>query len=216
MSVIKILLADDHRIVRQGLRSLIEKQSGLQVVGEAADGRVAVKLCAELKPDLVVLDLTMPGLTGMAAARQILAAQPQVKVLVLSMHADRRFVAETLGVGVSGYLLKDNAFEELSKAISTVMAGQVFLSPQISGLVAQDYKQKRASGDTEIAPLLSEREREVLQLFAEGHRTKEIAAQLNLSVKTVETHRAQVMTKLKLDNIASLTKYAVREGLTSV
>ena len=213
---VKILLADDHRIVRDGLRSLIEKQSGLKVVGEAADGRAAVKLCAELQPDLVVLDLTMPGLTGLAAARQILAAQPRVKVLVLSMHADRRFVAETLGVGVSGYLLKDNAFEELSKAISTVMAGQVFLSPQIAGLVAQDYKQKLASGDTEIAPLLSEREREVLQLFAEGLTTKEVAAQLNLSVKTVETHRAQVMTKLKLDGIAALTKYAVREGLTSL
>ena len=213
---VKILLADDHRIVRDGLRSLIEKQSGLKVVGEAADGRAAVKLCAELQPDLVVLDLTMPGLTGLAAARQILAAQPRVKVLVLSMHADRRFVAETLGVGVSGYLLKDNAFEELSKAISTVMAGQVFLSPQIAGLVAQDYKQKLASGDTEIVPLLSEREREVLQLFAEGQSTKEIAAQLNLSVKTVETHRAQILSKLKLDGIAALTKYAVREGLTSV
>lgn len=212
---VKILLADDHRIVRDGLRSLIEKQPGLKVVCEAADGRTAVKLAAELKPDLVVLDLTMPGLSGLAAARQILAAQPRVKVLVLSMHADRRFVAETLGLGASGYVLKDNAFEELVQAIRTVMGGQVFLSPQIAALVAQDYKQKLAGGDTEIVPLLSEREREILQLVAEGQSTKEIAAQLNISVKTVETHRSQVMAKLKLDNIAALTKYAVREGLTS-
>ncbi len=213
---VKILLADDHKIVRDGLRSLIEKQPGLKVVGEAADGRAAVKLCADIKPDLVVLDLTMPVLNGLAAARQILAAQPRVKVLILSMHADRRFVAETLGVGVSGYLLKDNAFEELAQAVRTVLSGQVFLSPQIAGLVAQDYKQKLASGNTELVPLLSERQREVLQLFAEGQSTKEIAAQLCLSVKTVESHRAQVLSKLKLDSIAALTKYAVREGLTSL
>ena len=126
------------------------------------------------------------------------------------------FVAEMLGRGASGYLLKDNAFEELARAIRAVMAGQVFLSPQVAGLVASDYQQRLADGDTEIVPLLSEREREVLQLLAEGHNTKEIADQLSISAKTVETHRAQIMAKLKLDSIAALTKYAVREGLTSV
>ena len=212
---VKLILADDHQMVRDGLRALIEKQPGLKILGEACNGRNAVSLCADLKPDLAIMDLSMPGLNGMAATRQILSANPAIKVLVLSMHADSRFVAETLSAGVSGYLLKDNAFEELIVAIHAVMSGKVFLSPQITALVAADYKQGLVKGAKIATNLLSERECEVLQLLAEGRTTKEIAAELNVSVKTVETHRAQVMSKLKLDSIAALTKYAVREGLTT-
>ncbi len=209
-------MADDHAIVREGLRSLIEREPGFKIVGEAADGRSAVKLCGELNPALVVMDLTMPILNGMDATRQILASQPGIKVLVLSMHADRRFVAQTLGAGASGYLVKDNASVELVPAIRVVLAGKVFLSPQIAALVAEDYKQGLLQEKASSTPLLTEREREVLQLLAEGHSTKEIAGVLGISVKTIESHRQQIMAKLKLDNVAALTKYAIREGLTTV
>ena len=213
---VRIVLVDDHGMVRQGLRSLVEKEPGLKIIGEAADGRTAVRICLELKPDLVVMDLTMPELNGMAAAQQILAVHPGIKILILSMHADRRFVAQTLGAGASGYLVKDNAFEELVKAIQAIMGGQKFLSPQIAALVAEDYKQGLLKEQQSKTPVLSDREREVLQLLAEGPSTKEIAAELSLSGKTIETHRQQIMSKLKLDSVAALTKYAIREGLTSI
>ena len=213
---IRILLTDDHQMVRDGLRVLLEKQPDLEVVGEAADGREAVRLAAELKPHLVIMDLTMPGLNGMAATRQVLEANDQIKVLVLSMHADRRFLADTLSAGAAGYVLKDNAFEELVKAIRAVMAGQIFLSPQATHLMVEDFSRRIEQGDRQLGPALSEREREVLQLLAEGYSTKEIAEQLRVSAKTIETYRAQLMTKLKLDNIATLTKYAIRAGLTAV
>lgn len=212
----RILLVDDHKMVRDGLRALIEKEPKLSVVGEAADGRTAVLLARELSPQLVVMDLTMPAMNGMIATRQILAANRNVKVLVLSMHADRRFVAETLSAGAAGYLLKDGAFEELVLAIKVVMEGKTYLSPAIAGLVVDDYKKRLGAADPAMAPVLSGRESEVLQLLAEGRSTKEIAASLKISAKTIESHRHQIMSKLGLSSIAELTKYAIREGLTSV
>jgi len=185
-------------------------------VGEAADGRTAIQCVQELNPDVVVMDITMPDMNGMAATRQIIRERSRAKVLILSMHADRRFVAETLGAGAAGYLLKDGAFEELVLAIRTVVAGKTYLSPDIAGLMVDEYKQRLSSAKPAVVPVLSAREREVLQLLAEGQSTKQIAAELGVSVKTIETHRQQIMTKLNLDSIAELTKYAVREGLTSI
>jgi DNA-binding NarL/FixJ family response regulator len=212
----RILLVDDHKMMRDGLRALIEKHTGMEVVGEAADGRTAIQCVQELNPDVVVMDITMPDMNGMAATRQIIRERSRAKVLILSMHADRRFVAETLGAGAAGYLLKDGAFEELVLAIRTVVAGKTYLSPDIAGLMVDEYKQRLSSAKPAVVPVLSAREREVLQLLAEGQSTKQIAAELGVSVKTIETHRQQIMTKLNLDSIAELTKYAVREGLTSI
>ena len=199
----KILLVDDHKMIRDGLRALLEKEHDLKVVGEASDGRSAVRLAQELKPDLVVMDITMPGLNGMTATSQLIAQHPGIKILILSMHADRRFVLETLRAGASGYLLKDSAFEELARAIREVIQGRAYLSPQIAEFVVGDVKRR---SETNPHPLLSPREREVLQLVVEGLTTKEIAARLSVSGKTIETHRQQVISKLGVDSIAGLTK----------
>ncbi|OHB58053.1 MAG: DNA-binding response regulator [Planctomycetes bacterium GWF2_50_10] len=214
---VKILLADDHKIVRDGLRSLIEKQPNMQVVGEACDGRTTVSSVRELMPNVVIIDIGMPDLNGIEATRQITQDNPNIKVIALSMHSDRRFVLRMLEAGASGYLLKDSAFDELSLAISTVVAGKIYLSPAIAGIVVEDFV--RHSPSNVAGPVsidLTPREREVLQLLAEGKSTKQIASHLNVSVKTVETHRRQVMEKLDIHSVAELTKYAVREGLTSL
>lgn len=212
----KILLADDHKIVRDGLRSLLYKQSGMEVVGEAEDGRRALQLAAELTPDIVIMDIGMPNLNGMEATRHILDAVQNVKVIALSMHSDKRFVSGMLQAGASGYLLKDCAFEELAQAVETVLGGQIYLSPKITGVVVEDYVQMTTQIETSPLSLLTSREREVLQLFAEGKNTKEIAALLYVSVKTVETHRQRIMKKLNIHNIPDLVKFAIREGLTSL
>jgi len=212
---LKILLADDHKIVRDGLRSLIEKEPGMRVVAEAEDGRTAVSLAREHTPDVVIMDVSMPGLNGIEATRQIRAEQPDAKIIALSMYSDRRFVTGILGAGASGYLLKDCAFEELIEAIHTVSKGQYYLSPGITGVVVQDYVGKVAA-ELSSSSVLTPREREVLQLLAEGHSTKEIAGALHLSVKTVESHRQKIMQKLNIFNVAGLTRYAIREGLTSL
>ncbi|UCE17273.1 MAG: response regulator transcription factor [Gemmatimonadota bacterium] len=212
----KILLADDHKIVRDGLRSLLDKQSGMEVVGEAEDGRRALQLAAELTPDIVIMDIGMPNLNGMEATRHILDAVQNVKVIALSMHSDKRFVSGMLQAGASGYLLKDCAFEELAQAVETVLGGQIYLSPKITGVVVEDYVQMTTQIETSPLSLLTSREREVLQLFAEGKNTKEIAALLYVSVKTVETHRQRIMKKLNIHNIPDLVKFAIREGLTSL
>ena len=215
----RVLLADDHRIVREGLRSLLADESDIEVVAEADNGRRAIELTDELTPDVVVMDVGMPELNGIEATRRILASRPEAKVIALSMHSDRRFVAEMLKAGASGYLLKDGAFEELVGAIRTVTAGRTYLSPRIANVVVEEYvrQQPRTSGvEPGVYAKLSPREREVLQLLAEGKATKEAAAALHLSVKTVETHRRQIMEKLGLYSVAELTKYAIREGLTSV
>lgn len=213
---IKILIADDHKIVRDGLRSLLEKQPNLEVVAEAENGRAAVQLAKDKSPDVVIMDISMPDLNGIDATRQMITALPEVKVLGLSMHSDKRFVIGMLGAGASGFLLKDCAFEELSQAIKVVIANQVYLSPGIAGTVVNDYVRRILGNYAFFKPVLTPREREVLQLLAEGLSTKQIASRLHVSVKTVETHRRQIMTKLDIHSIAELTKYAVREGLTSL
>lgn len=212
---IKILLADDHKILRSGLRGLIEKQSHFKVVAEAEQGRTAVQLCRELSPDVVIMDISMPDLNGIEATRQILKDSPNTKIIILSVHSSQRFVAEVFKAGASGYLLKDCSFEDLVSAIFTVNAGETYLHPQIASVVRDDYVQFLLQRDTPYSPALSPREREVLQLIAEGKNTKEIAFSFNLSVKTVEAHRQRIMDKLNIRSVAALTKYAIREGLTS-
>jgi len=215
---IRILLADDHGIVRNGLRSLIEKQtdSEMKVIAEAETGRIAVQLASELRPDIIIMDVSMPDLNGMEASRQILDKHPGIKILGLSMHSNRRFIADMLSAGVCGYMLKESLFDELILAIRTIMTGDTYLSPRITGIVIEDYISRLAKGETSHSDVLTGREREVLQLLAEGKSTKQIAGQLHVSVKTIESNRRQIMNKLGIDSIAELTKYAIREGLTSL
>lgn len=212
---IKIILADDHKIMRNGLCSLLENEPDIEVVGEADDGRTAVEMALRLKPDIVVMDLAMPDLNGIEATRQITKADG-IKVLALSMHSDKRFVVGALQAGASGYVLKDCAFEELIRAIHIVATNQTYLSPKIAELVVEHYLRHQQIPLSQSTSVLTPREREVLQLLAEGKSVKEIALTLGVSHKTIETHREQIMKKLKIYSIAKLTKYAVREGLTSL
>ena len=213
---IKILLADDHKIMREGLKALIDKQMDMEVAEEAQDGAAAVRLARKLLPNVIIMDIGMPEMNGIDATRQILSENKAVKIIALSMHSDRRFVMEMLKAGASGYLLKDSAFEELVGAVHTVMAGQPYLSPRITDIVVKEYLHNVPRNESNVFTVLTAREREVLQLLAEGKSTKQIAAALNLSVKTVETHRQQMMDKLEIRTVAELTKYAIREGLTSL
>jgi len=212
----RIIIADDHMIVRQGLATLLAKEPDMEVVAEAENGREVVQLVKELRPDVVIMDVNMPDLNGIEATRQVLAAFPETKIIALSMHADRRFVVNMLKAGSSGYLLKDCAFEELAAAIRLVMANKTYLSTRVSNVVIQDYVQGMSAPRSSAFTMLTPREREVLQLMAEGKPTGQIAEQLHISVKTVETHRQQIMHKLGIHSIAELTKYAIREGLTSL
>ena len=212
----RVILADDHKIIREGLRALLEKKSGIKVIAEAKDGRTTVKLARELRPDVVIIDITMPDLNGIAATRQIVAELPEVKVVALSMHSEKKFVTEMLSAGASGYLLKDSAFEELGKALRTVMDDRTYLSPQIAETAGEYYSPAMKEKKCVVPPVLSNREREVLQLIAEGKTTKEIASNLSVNIKTVATHRRQIMNKLNLYSVAELTKYAIREGITSL
>lgn len=214
MNKTRVLLVDDHRIIREGLRALLEQQPDFEILGEAGDGRSAVRMVREHKPDVVILDVAMPDLNGIEACRQIVSENPYTRVLALSMHSGKKFVSEMLAAGASGYLLKDSAVEELVQALKTVVSNKIYLSPQIAGIVVEDYVQFMDRGADNKISKLTAREREILQLIAEGNSTKEIAATLNLSVKTIESHRRQIMEKLELYNVAELTKYAVREGLT--
>jgi len=213
---IRILLVDDHKIVRDGLRTLIEKEAGMEVVGEAQNGREGLKLTRELLPAVVIMDITMPDMNGIDATRSILEEHPDVKVIALSMHSDRRFVSGMLEAGASGYLLKDSAFEELARAVHTVVTDQTYLTPSITGIVIKRFIGKSTSVERSVFTDLTKREREVLQLLVEGTPTKEVASSLNVSVKTIETHRAHIMEKLDIHTISELVKYAIREGLTSV
>lgn len=209
-----ILLADDHRIFRDGLRMLLATHEDMEVVAEAADGLEALRLAQELKPEIAVLDISMPSLNGIEVVRRLSKEAPSVKSIILSMHSDRRFVLEALRAGAQGYLLKDLGILELITAVREVCGGQIHLCTAVSEQVIRDYVSLADADEGSVFALLSPREREVLQLLAEGLATKEIADQLNRSVKTVESHRKAVMDKLEIRNIAELTKYAIREGLT--
>jgi DNA-binding NarL/FixJ family response regulator len=193
---------------------MLESEADIEVIGEADDGRLAVRLARELSPQVIIMDVGMPDLNGIEATRQVLAESPGVKVIGLSMHCDRRFVMNMLKAGASGYLLKDSAFEELATAIRMVLGGKVYLSTEIANIVVKDYLQ--GGGDESVFSVLTPREREVLQLMAEGKSSRQIADHLIISIKTVETHRMQIMHKLQIFSVAELTKYAIREGLASL
>ena len=214
---VRLLIADDHKLMREGLRALIEKEPDMQVVGEADDGKTTVALAGKSNPHIIVMDVSMPDLNGIEATRKILGANPQVKVVGLSGHADQHFVREMLTAGASAYILKHAAGDELMRAIRTVMKGGKYLSPDVARGVMDAYVElSRPLGDKQAFVVLTDREREVLQMIAEGKSTKETADDLGVSVKTVETHRRNIMEKLDLHSVAELTKYAIREGITSV
>jgi DNA-binding NarL/FixJ family response regulator len=210
----RILLVDDHSIIRQGLCSLLEKQPDIEVVGGVEDGQQAVDTARQLAPDLVIMDISMPNLNGIDATRKIAEEISGVKIIALSIHSSRRFVAEMLKAGASGYILKDCLFDELMEAIKTVLRGEIYLSPKITGVVIDDYVQRLSKQYQPDGLTLSDREREVLQLLAEGKSTKQIALQIHVSAKTIESNRRNIMDKLKINSVAELTKYAVREGIT--
>ncbi|HXV78470.1 MAG TPA: response regulator transcription factor [Candidatus Binatia bacterium] len=211
---VEILLTDDHRLLREGLRSLLENQ-GFRVTGEAAEGRTAVKLAKKLKPDALIIDINMPGLNGIEATKQILQDCSGVKVIILSMRSDSCAILEAFAAGASAYLLKEAVFEEVVVAVKVVVQGKTYVSPAIADLVVRKSVEHWSASPGQTPRGISARERQILQLIAEGRSSKEMAGSLYVSVKTIETHRKQIMDKLDLHSIAELTKYAIREGITS-
>lgn len=209
---IKILLVDDHKIMREGLRALLENQTGMKIVGEASTGREAVQLAGKLKPDVVIMDIVMPDLSGIEATRRIVKDLPKVKIIALSMYSDKGLVGGILRAGAAGFLLKDCASVELAQAIISVVAGKPYLSQKITHVVIWDYAGPRPVAGS----VLSRREHEVIQLLAKGMSTKQAAGHLHVSVETLQTYRKRLMTKLDVSSIAELTKYAIRQGLTSL
>lgn len=216
MTPIRILLADDHKMIRTGLRLILDRQPGFQVVAEASDGREAIDLAASASPNVAVIDVAMPNLNGIEAARQIAAKRPPIAVIVLSMHSDEAYVLRSLNAGARGYLLKDSPESDLINAIRAVHQGKAFFSPAISRLLVEDYvRQLRQRGSEDSYELLTPREREILQLLAEGKSNKDVAARLNLSLHTVDTHRGNILQKLNLHSVPELILYAVRKGVIS-
>ena len=214
---IKIFLADDHTIVRQGLAKLLEAEPNIRIIGEAEDGREAVAKVQKLLPDIVIMDIAMPLLNGIEATRQIKKILPQIKIIILSMHSHDRYISELIGLGASGYLLKDSTGGEIVKAVFAAMKGDVYLSPSISRRVIDDYLTlKKTSSQEDLYTQLSNREREVFQMIAEGHSTKKISDILCVSPSTVKTHRANIMDKLQLDNVSKLVQFAIRLGIVDV
>ena len=214
--MIRILVADDHRIVREGLVSLLEKKGRHKVVASVSNGAHAIEKALSLDLDVAILDVTMPGLNGIEVAHRLRIEKPKLQIIILSMHAERQYVMEALRAGARGYVLKDSAFLELRKAIAMVTRGSIYLSPQVANLVVDTVARSPAHFETTPYDILSMREREVLQMLSEGRKTKEIADDLCVSPKTVETHRKRIMDKLDLHSIAELTKYAVRHGITDI
>ena len=214
MNSVRILLADDHKVVRQGLRKILEESPDWEVVAEAGDGREAVRQAEELKPDVAIIDIAMPLLNGIEATRQIVKRSPSTRVLVLTMHSDEAYVNQILQAGATGYLLKDSADVDLIQAVTAVSKGESFFSPGVARLMLDDYVRQLADkGVSDRYETLSEREREIFQLIAEGKANKEIAALLSISPSTVETHRARIMEKLDLHSAAEIVLYAVRRGV---
>jgi len=217
MKKVKLLVADDHKIFRQGIKKLLDEESDLQVVGEAADGREAVKKATELKPDVILMDIAMANLNGLEATKQIKKVLPDVKVIMLTMHKNEEYVLQSFQAGASGYILKEGAVEELVSAIRSIHQDKSVLSPTISKTLIDAYLRKMETGKTETPfDLLTDREREVLQLIAEGNTNREVAKLLFISVKTVEAHRAHIMQKLNIHEIARLVKYAIQKGLVDL
>lgn len=221
METIKVLLADDHSLVRAGIRALLQNMHNVEVVAEAHNGRDAIKLIEQHKPDVVLLDIAMPELNGLDVAARVSKEMPEVKIAILSMHADEEYVLQALRAGASGYLLKDSAPTELEFAINSVSKGETYLSPSISKRVVDDYLRRVSNSPSETKHEMSAylqltpRQREILQLIVEGNSTKEIAYKLNLSVKTVETHRMQLMERLGIRDVTGLVRYAIRAGIIS-
>jgi len=216
MDSIRILLADDHTILRNGIRALLEDEPGMSVVGEAEDGRAAVALACQLKPDVLIMDIAMPLLNGLEASRQIKQQCPDVKVLILTMHDNEEYIRQVLEAGAMGYILKDAAARELISAIRTVYRGEAVLSPAVTRLVIEDYLRWGGVRPQEEANGLSPREREVLQLIAEGYTNKQIAEILSISVKTVQAHRNNLMQKLDLHDRGELIKYAIQKKIIEI
>ena len=212
---IRVLLAEDHAIVREGLRSLLEKQPEIEIVCDAEDGRIAVERARELLPDVVIMDITMPNLNGVEATRQITKEFPQIKVIALSVHSNRIFVADMLEAGAVGYVLKECLFDELVQAIQSVITGKTYLSSRITGVVVEDYIKRLVNVSDSPLSSLTSREREVLQLVAEGKSTKEIALELHVSTKTIDAGRRKIMVKLNANSVVDLIKIAIVENLVS-
>jgi two-component system response regulator NreC len=210
---IRVLLADDHKIVREGLRALLNAKPDIEVVAEADNGRMALQLARQVTPEVVIMDVTMPDLNGIEATHRLITEFPDIKVIALSMHSDHRLVSGMLAVGASGYLLKDCAFEELEQAVRTAVDNNIYLSPRIAKTVINHYVRDQSPFKSLVSSALTAREREVLQLLAEGNNTKKIAFDLDVSIKTIETHRRRIMKKLNVTSIAELTKVAIREGV---
>lgn len=216
MKKIRILIADDHGIVRKGLRLQLEQNSEFEVVGEATEGREAVRMAEELFPDVVIMDIAMPNLNGIQATTQLVKKNPQIGVIILSMYSDETYLMRTLAAGAKGYLLKDSADVDLHRAVEVVAQGKPFFSPAIADTLLEDYmRQLQQRGLQDSYDLLTEREKEILQLLAEGKSNKDVAGMLNLSTNTVETHRTRIMQKLDLHSTADIVLYAVRKGIIS-
>lgn len=213
---LRIFLADDHKIVRDGLRALLKKQPDMEVVSEAEDGRTAVKQVLKIKPDVVIMDISMKNLNGIEATRQIVAGSPNIKILALSVHSDKQFITGILRAGASGYLLKDCTFEELINAIHVLDSNHMYLSPGIAGTITENLIHLRSNNKNSANTFLEIEECEIIQLLVDGNSLKKIAIHLNVSVKNVEKHRRKIMEKLNIRNLAGLTKYAVSHGLTSL
>jgi two-component system response regulator NreC len=213
---VRILLADDHQIMREGLKALLDKHSSIEVIAEAENGIETLAIARQERPDVIIMDIAMPDINGIEVTRQLKAELADIKIIALSMHSDRRFVSEILKAGASAYVLKQAAFEDLEKAIKAVMLNHTFLSSDILESVVSDYVSQLSNSEYDAYRQLSDRERQVLQLLAEGNSTKEIAFKLHVSVKTIESHRQNIMNKLGIRTLAGLTKFAVREGLTSL
>ena len=214
---IQIFLADDHTIVRQGLAKLLEAEPGFKVVGEAENGREAIRKVAEITPDIVLMDISMPLFNGIEATRHIRKALPRTKIIILSMHSHNRYISELFSMGVSGYLLKDASGDDIIKAVYAAVKGDTFLSPSISSQVIEEYiSLKKNAPQEDLYSKLSNREREVFQIIAEGRSTKEIADILCISLSTVKTHRAKIMEKLEIDNISQLIQFAIRIGIINI